>query len=625
MRIELVRANFVGAKESLSEVLDLLKSTGSFQMTRYQKVAHNDEMIDQEKFDNYTVLLRRLERACVLGKVKAGDKTEVGYYDFKKFGTTERLAMDIVKKIEQDEHEIAHLDGEIQKHKNAIRDIKEYFNLPVAFDKIKDTSYTKVHLGIMPTKKLEQFMRDFDLKKMGIKNYKSGKFNQIVILTSHKDDAEIAEVIHAYNFVNCRFAYSNDAITQSKILQDELLVMIKKRKKVLESMPVGVQEAEILKSFHDYISNEIDTMDLTAGALQTQKYYVLNGWVIASEQEEIKKILKHARLDVMANFEKAKDEDEDMPVLLKNNPVVTPFRNITNMYGAPGKRDIDPNPWVALFYFVFFGMMIGDIGYGVVLACAISAFIYYKKPTQNVKQFLMLFGICAISAIIWGFIFGSIFGFTIGTQVVDPLKGAIYVLLLALGFGLIQMAVGVFLSLYVQIKNKEYIRAAIKGFPRVILFIGLILFLPKLALSVFNLSPVALFNSVNRMGMYITIFGAILTAASNPYTLINYFNDVISYVRLFALALVGTVIATIGNTMGEMLFNLGFIGYIFGVLIAVAFHVFNLGLGLLSAYIHGARLQFIEFFSKFYRGDGFEFRPLGANLKYTNTKGGKVL
>jgi|GEM_PF-1928226 len=623
MKIELARANFVGAKENLSEVIEILKSTGSFQLTQYAKADGHDEMIDVEKLDNYTSLLRRIEHACKIGNVDS-KKTSVEYEDLKKFADNERASMTIIKDLEQKEKELAHIDGEIQKNKNAIRELKNYFELPVAFSKLKGSKYTTTICGIMPNKKFEQFKRDFDFAKLDAQNYKSGKYNQVVVLTAHIDDTEIAEVIHTYDFVPCRFSYDNLAKAQTQILTEENIAYETKRKEIVSHMPLSPFDAGIIKSFHDYVQNEIDTLNLVKSALQTQKYYVLTGWIIARDQEKIKKVLKQAKLDVVANFEKPDKNDEEVPVLLKSNPIVTPFHNITNMYGVPGKRDIDPNPWVAIFYFIFFGMMIGDIGYAVVLAAAVSAFIYFKKPSAGTKNFLMLFGICSVSAIVWGFIFGSVFGFTIGTQVVDPLKGAIYVLLLALGFGLIQMSVGVTLNLYVQIKNKHFIRAILKCVPRVILFVGLILFLPKLALNVFNLPAVELFNSINKIGMYITIAGAVSTAITNPYSLINYFNDVISYVRLFALALVGTVIATIGNTMGAMLFNVGVAGYIFGVLIAVAFHVFNLGLGLLSAYIHGARLQFIEFFSKFYEGNGFEFRPLGTDLKYTQTKGGIV-
>ena len=107
---------------------------------------------------------------------------------------------------------------------------------------------------------------------------------------------------------------------------------------------------------------------------------------------------------------------------------------------------------------------------------------------------------------------------------------------------------------------------------------------------------------------------------AGAYGLVNYFNDVISYVRLFALALVGTVLAMIGNDLGSMLFAIPLVGWLLGFAVAAAFHTFNIGLGLLSAYVHGARLQFIEFFSKFYSGDGTPFKPIGSGLRYTHIK-----
>jgi len=464
-------------------------------------------------------------------------------------------------------------------------------------------------------------VRDFGSTKINIQCFPSGKTNRVVVVTAHRDDAEIANVIHSYDFVPCRYIFAKTAPDMIADLKCEIVDLSSKRVRLSKATQLNPEQDKALKYYYDYICNEVDTIDLAATTLQTERYYVLNGWVIETEMTRVQSAVKSVAPDVIAEFKTA-DLNDNAPVVLKNSKIVTPFRNITEMYGSPNKRDIDPNPFVAFFYFVFFGMMIGDVGYALVLCLAVAAFIYFKKPAKSTTQFLLLFGICGISALLWGIFFGSIFGFKIGTQVIDPLDGAIYVLLLSLFMGLIQMATGVTIDVWNKFRNGEYKKACIKGLPRVVLFAGLILWLPKMAFQIFGLAPVGFFDAIAPAGMWITIVGAVGTAATNPYSLVSYFNDTISYVRLFALALVGTVIATVGNTIGGMLFGIPVVGYPVGVIIACLFHLLNLGLGLISAYIHGARLQFIEFFSKFYVGDGHMFTPIGSNLKYTLIKGG---
>ena len=605
MKVPLLKANFIGSRDDLNKVIQALKTTGAFQITKYKKTERHDEAIDRDKYDKLMTLQKRLKSACAFAHINTEDN------DTETKEQNEQGTMAIVKKFEQLQHELHHIENTIKYNEDTIRGLKEYINLPVQFSMLESTKSINIICGIMPIKKFGQFVRDFSHLKLNIQSFPSGKTNKCVVITSHNDDKSIADVIHSYDFIPCRFAYDKTATGKIESLKHQNEQLLTKRILVFKQAHLPNDEALMLKNYYDHISNEIDTMDLVAGTLQTQKYYVLNGWVIQSEIENIRSLLTSISPHLNIKFEEP-NQDDDVPVLLKNSKFVTPFRSVTNMYGVPGSRDIDPNPFVAVFYFLFFGMMIGDIGYALVLCTAVFAFIYFKKPKKNVRQFLMLFGICSISAAMWGLFFGSIFGFRIGTMVIDPLEGAIYVLLLSLMLGLVQMSVGVILDVYSKYKNGNYYQAALKGLPRVILFFGLILFLPAPGFQLFNLTVPAFFNTINAAGMWITIIGAAGTALSNPYSLVSYFNDVISYVRLFALALVGTVIATIGNQIGGMLFDtIPVLGHMLGIIIAVAFHTFNLGLGLLGAYIHGARLQFIEFFSKFYTGDGREFRPIG--------------
>jgi V/A-type H+-transporting ATPase subunit I len=618
VRIAFSKASFIGSKSDLKSVLETLKSLACFEMTKYEKFVSTDN----EKYNELLAVKKRIENAIDISGILLEGREQVEYSELEKFAEYKDQALTVVAAIEELQLQINQSITKIQKNNDALRGLKDYINLPVAFSKVQSSVYTEIFCGIMPTVKYHKFLRDFSHTDMNILAYPCGKVNQIVVVTTHKADSAVANVIHSYDFVPCSFSYDKTAAEMIEVLKKENETLNETIAQLREKIKPVPDDMRALKSYYDFICNEADTLSLIADTVQTQRYYVLNGWVTMESQNLIEERLKQIAPDIICKFEKPK-EDDKVPVLLKNSKIIAPFKNITEMYGSPGSRDIDPNPFVAVFYFVFFGMMIGDIGYALVLGICVAAFIYFKKPSHGTKQFLLLFGICSISALAWGFIFGSFFGFKIATQVIDPLQGAIKVMLLSLFMGLVQLLAGVAIDTYIKFRDGKYFKAALKGFPRIILFIGLILFLPSPALKMFGLSAVEFFNTINPIGMWIAICGAIMTALSNPYQLISFFNDTVSYVRLFALSLVGAVIANVGNIIGGMMFAIPYAGYPIGVLVAILFHAFNLGLGLMGAYIHGARLQFVEFFSKFYAGDGEKFRPVGGDLKYTIIKGGK--
>jgi len=648
MKVPLLKTSFVGRRGELKSVIETLKSTAAFEMTFFKRTAAEIADEVREDYDRLLALQKKVQAAIAFAlkcdkelKIKNSawnTRNLIDYKELKVYAEYEHDAMEIVKHLEDLQAHLAYLKTTIAGNEQTIKDLRAYRELPVAFDLLQGLNSTFMLCGILPRKQFERFKSDFDLSKFSIYDVPSGKDKICAVITCHREDAPLAEVIHEYDFEVCKFEFDKTAVEMTQMLAHKNLELDALYAAALKQMIIPIEDIRTVKNFHDYVTDELDTADLTANTLQTAQYYVMNGWIIASEESLIRDTLEKQYPGILLKFEQPNENDEP-PVLIKNSKMITPFGQITNMYGLPSGKDLDPNPFVALFYFIFFGMMIGDVGYGLLLMAAAALFIHLKKPLGNTKQFILLFGIGGISIMIWGFLYGSVFGFMIPSQVVDPINGAIYLLLVSLAMGLIQILFGVCLNFYKNILNKKYWDAFLDSMPRIILFVGLFMFLPKAAFSLFNLNISSTFlDAVSTPGIYIAlsgiigivlfngrkrkgILGKVMGSLAGAYGLVNYFNDVISYVRLFALALVGTVLATIGNTMGGMMFGLPLgIGYVLGAVIAIAFHSFNLGLGLLSAYVHGARLQFIEFFSKFYHGDGTAFKPIGSDLRYTHIK-----
>ena len=650
MKVPLLKTSFVGRKGELKSVIETLKSTAAFEMTFFKRAAHEISDEVREDYDKLLALQKRVQAAITFAlkcdkelKVKNSawnTRNVIDYKDLKVYAEYEQDALEIVKYIEDLYAHLGYLKTTLAQNEQTIKDLRAYLELPVAFNLLQGTNSTFMLCGILPNRQLERFKSDFDLSKFSVYDVPSGKDKKCVVVTCHREDAPHAEVIHDYNLEVCKFEFDKNATEMTQVLVNQNFELKSQYTAALQNIIIPVEDIRTVKNFYDYVSDEIDTADLTANTLQTEQYYVMNGWVIASEETGIRTTLEKQYPGILLKFEQP-TENDNPPVLIKNSRLVTPFQQITNMYGMPSGKDIDPNPFVALFYFIFFGMMVGDVGYGLLLMAAAALFIYLKKPFGNTKQFILLFGIGGLSIMLWGFLYGSIFGFGIPSGVIDPIGKAIELLLLSLALGLAQILFGICLSFVKNLKNKKYLDAVLDSLPRIVLFIGLFMFLPKAAFSLFNINVnIAFLDTISAPGMYMTlagvagiilfngrkrkgILGKLMGSLAGAYGLINYFNDVISYVRLFALALVGAVLAYIGNTMGGMMFTgIPIIGYVLGVLVAIAFHTFNIGLGLLSAYVHGARLHFIEFFSKFYNGDGTAFKPIGNDLRYTYLKRG---
>lgn len=332
--------------------------------------------------------------------------------------------------------------------------------------------------------------------------------------------------------------------------------------------------------------------------------------------------------------------DEDVPVLLKNNRFVRPVESITRMYALPGPRDIDPSGVMAFFYYLFFGMMLSDAGYGLVMLLGTSWALAKLKLSDGMRQTLRMFRYCGISTVFWGVLFGSWFGDIVqvvgrefwGIQVpslavwFEPIRDPIKLLLFSFALGLIHLCVGLAARFAVLWKQRRRADAVLDVVPVLLLVLG------AAPLAAGILTPVP--PRIAQVGQACALLGAMLLlltsgrSAGNLFaklgggiyglynTASGYLSDVLSYSRLLALGLATGSIASVVNMMGAMPENLA----IKAILLTVVFfvgHAVNLAINLLGAYVHTNRLQFVELFSKFYEGGGRPFEAFTVPHNYT--------
>ncbi len=435
----------------------------------------------------------------------------------------------------------------------------------------------------------------------------------------------------------------------SSFTPSEIILNNMERKKQLESQ-IDLAERAIdsyaeyrnkLKFAADFLAMRKDKYETLSMLGITGCTFVLNGYIPEKYYNSLEKEITGKYTAVISCIEP--DEDDDVPVLLENGSFSSPVEGITKMYAMPSKSDVDPTPVMSFFYYLFFGMMLSDAGYGVLMVVGTIIALKKFRLENTMKKTLIMFRNCGISTIIWGALFGSwfgdivqvvgreFFGKEIGSTALwfEPLDDPIKLLLFSFALGILHLFVGVGVSFKMAWDDGRKLDAFCDTVPVYLTILGV----APLAASILTEVP----QILKTIGMYVMIAGVvllILTAGRSSksifgkifgglYALYNtatgYLSDILSYSRLLALGLATGSIASVINLIGTMPEN-KIIKLILLIVVFTVGHIANLAINLLGAYVHTDRLQFVELFSKFYTGGGREFNPFTVNTEYIRFK-----
>jgi V/A-type H+-transporting ATPase subunit I len=391
-----------------------------------------------------------------------------------------------------------------------------------------------------------------------------------------------------------------------------------------------------LRESGEILSWEKDRYDVLYDAAASDFTVVFDGWLKAPERSAIEHCFAAQEIGAVIT-DVPLNEGETPPVEIENNDLVKPFEAVTRLYGMPGHTDLDPTPFLAGFFFLFFGLSLTDVGYGVFLMIVSAIVITLFKVTKPTKVFAQLLFFAGFATVLVGAAFGGYLGITpdnlprflVALQQFDPIGNPLPVFYLALSLGVVQVMVGMLLKIYSEYKNGRFLNGLIVQGPWFFTFCMAILalltslgYLAVLPFETFvNLGYVGLV-SVALSGAYQGqgIFGRVLSATARLYDSIGYFSDILSYSRLLALGLATTALAFAVNLIAGMVVDTPYVGYILAGVILLIGHLFNLAVNTLGAFIHSARLQFVEFFGKFIMGTGREFAPLTRSEKHLLVK-----
>ncbi|WP_122644905.1 V-type ATP synthase subunit I [Enterococcus mediterraneensis] len=366
------------------------------------------------------------------------------------------------------------------------------------------------------------------------------------------------------------------------------------------------------------------------GSLHSKYLAVIRGWIPEADAAKVTQRINKEFPDgeVYLSFEDPTPEEiaeNRIPTKLHNNKWVQPFEQLTGMYSLPKYEEIDPTPWMMPFYLIFFGMMVADTGYGAVMLLVTTAALKVMTLPRGIQQFMRLFQMLSIPTIIWGLIYGSIFGASLPFHLLLPSRDFMAIFAISMVFGGLQIFTGLFLAAKENIKRKDYISAVGEGFSWQGILIGIliavvgamvvhsdILMYIGIGLAAFNALLIVFIPVVQSESKV----GGFFMGLYNLYGITGYVGDFVSYSRLMALGISGGSIAAAFNML------VGFMPpvarFSVGIILLIVLQGLNIFLSLLGAYVHAARLQYVEFFGKFYTGGGRPFRTFKPEEKYMN-------
>ena len=673
-KLPMKRVEIYGLKTHRKSILEALQRYGVLEPISVDLSEDGFEKMDtSSSAATFAKARSNLEQSLeVLKKYSPEDVPLLAMFSGKKMLSVEQYyemvdnsdrVMNIAHELNDLSKQNSELESDIAKKENSILALNPWLNLDIPMN-FMGTKKTSVLIGVFPEEYelkdiLEQYneilsdegISQDEMYSVDVEIISSAPQQTCAVIICRKEKrTEIESYLRNIGFSRPQYISTEIPANEIENLKNLIQLdksMIEKNTKRIETQS---KHRDLLKFMVDYYTMRIEKYHTLADTNQRKKFFVIYGYVPEKytgrlEDELVRKYNAAVEISDVS-------EEDNPPVLLKNNSISEPVETVLETYSMPNKHEIDPTFIMSLFYYFLFGMMLSDAGYGLLMIIG-CAFVILRYPDMNIgiKKTLKMFFYCGISTFIWGVLFGGFFGDAVkvisttcfGTAVTipplwfEPIKDPMRMLVFSFAVGIVHLFVGLGIKFYQMAKDGD-IKGAIYDVVFWYLLVGggvvylltMDMFINMAGLT-FRLPPevgtaAAVCAGVGAVG--IILFAG--RSSKNPakrvakglyelYGVTGYLSDILSYSRLLALGLATGVIAQVFNQMGSM-FGGGFLGVICFTLVFVIGHTLNMAINLLGAYVHTNRLQFVEFFGKFYEGGGEKFKPFSVHTNYFKFK-----
>lgn len=519
-----------------------------------------------------------------------------------------------------------------------------WINLDVPLEDLAPTEYTTSLLGLLPPKIFPELMEKASsltetFEVITVHQGKEGTY--LVVILHNAFQQHLVDLLKSLGFEEIKFHDLKG--TPGKVYQwglsriRELREMIQT---VDEKSRTLVHHRHNLQVLYDHLSDRLERKKAESHFGQTSETFIIEGWIPAGKWPNFRDQLNE-EFDEFALVEVEQMDGETPPIYLENSKPVRPFEAITELYGMPNSREFDPSPFLAPFFFIFFGLCLTDGAYGIILTLTFLFFLQkYRATVGKIKLVWVLF-FGGISASFMGAITGGWFGDLVnylppsldflrkgraGLMLFNPMDQVMIFLVIALILGFIQVCFGLVIRMVRNIRDGDWVEALCSPLAWLILINSIVLAalgyrgtLPPplktigLALVILSSLTIVLFTDRTTPNRIVRIAWGVFEL----YGITSYLGDVLSYLRLFALGLATGVIAMVINFLGNIVAGWPYVGWAMFILIFTIGHLFNIVINGLGAFVHTLRLQYVEFLPKFFQGGGRPFRPFRKNPHYT--------
>lgn len=541
-----------------------------------------------------------------------------------------RTALDTAHKLVEAEQHITGLNAEMSKVKSQKMALAPWLGLDLPLETASTREVT-IRLGTVPGKVVMEELLSVlkgvtDLVQLT--EISADQNAHYLFFACHKAAEEAADqVLKDYGFSLASLKGWTGTARENDRKLDETLAELERE---LEAAKAGIADQkgarEALERCADRAAQEVRREEAKSRLRDTETAFFLEGWAPAESLDVLRQKLEPFGCAFQAE-DPTEEDYPSVPVKLKNNALTRPLNMVTEMYSLPAYNGIDPNPLMAPFFILFYGIMMADMGYGLLMMLA-SVFVLKKaRPKGGMHNFFALLGLCGISTFVMGALTGGFFGDFIPQllKVINPesqfvwfwkplftpLDNTLQILVGSMVLGFVQINAGMLISFVKKLKEGQYMDALWEEATWWVVFVGAglaILGVTPLVLALGGILVVAGPVVTNKgFGKITGIFGSLYNHVT------GYFGDILSYSRLMALMLAGSVIAQVFNTLGAIPGNV-----VIFVIISIAGNALNFALNLLGCYVHDLRLQCLEYFGKFYQDGGKPFRPLEINTKFVD-------
>ena len=665
--LQMQRISICALKKDRKAILEKIQSMGIMEMSQVAEDEDGFEKMDtisaRQSFEKKASLSE--SALDILDAYAPEKKSMFASLEGKKLVESDQFAKITAKKeeiLEKAERivacnkEIAEHKAESAKLENQIEALVPWLSLDVPMN-CKGTGKTAMLLGTMPGEttlesvyeQIQTGEAQTDAVDVEIINSDQDA-TYLAVLCLKADAGAVEEALRAAGFAKPSQTVHAVPAKETAELKTKIEQLNKKIEEIEEEIKGCAKFREELKVIGDYYRMRAKKYEILGTLPQSQRTFVISGYIPKKAAGAVEKAIGE-HYDCVIDIDEQK-EDEEPPTVLQNNAFSSSVEGVLEAYGLPHKGEFDPTTIMSFFYVFFFGMMLSDAAYGAIVA--IACFVVLKKyprMSASMHKSIKLFMFCGLSTIVWGILFSGYFGDAVdvigrtffGVEVsvpplwFAPLNDPMKLLIYSMAFGLVHLFVGLGIKGYMQIKDKQYLDFFCDVVLWFIFLIGLIMMLiPSDIFASIAQVKIVFPPVLNTLAKALSIIGAVGLllmsgrSSKNPvlrlalgaydiYNITGWLSDVLSYSRLLALGLATGVIASVVNQMGSMLGG-GIVGAIGFAIIFVIGHAMNLSINLLGAYVHTNRLQFVEFFGKFYEGGGRPFEPFETDTKYVDIK-----